>query len=146
MFIKDFKCNKCNKDTLTPDFNLTIDSYVKNEFNLDSILNITLEKPTKRPGYIIFKCIEKDCNNIVKLTEKEILDKLLEDWADLGWKMAQHYMINCTDFEGYKTRYIYDEIKQEFLFNKDPLSYNSIYDIYKNFLNYTKDDKKKHIK
>lgn len=143
MFIKNFKCSKCKNDTLEPNFDLTIDSYIKNDFNLETIISVELEKPLKRPGYIIFQCVNRECNNTIKLTEKEILEQLLEEWSNIGWQMAQYYINSCTDFEGYKTRYLYDDTTQKFLFNKEPNTTTSIQEVYKDYLNYKKNEQKR---
>jgi hypothetical protein len=145
MFIKNFTCPQCKNDSLEPSSEKTIESYIENDFDKESLI-ISLEgTPPKRPGYIIFKCILPECGTIVKYSEEEILKKLIDDWTDLAWKAAKHYAMHYYQFEDHKTRFLYDDRVQKFIKDGD-IKYLDSAELYRDFAKFLKNEKKERTK
>ena len=51
MLFRDFKCPTCGNNTLSPNYEATIDSYIENDFKGDSLLLLLEKNPPARPGY-----------------------------------------------------------------------------------------------
>lgn len=148
MFIKNFKCAKCNMESLEPNSEKTIESYIENDFNMESMI-LTLEgNPPKRPGYMIFYCNTPNCGYSIQYTEEEILKNLLDDWARMAWKMAKHYMMKSYQFADHKTRFLYDDRMKKFMKIGEKPQMDSLdtAELYKEFAEFLKDEKKKRIK
>ncbi len=141
MLFRDFKCPTCGNNTLSVDCEATLDSYIENEFKGDSLLIFSDMSPPVRPGYIIYTCTSKDCNTKVKYTEKEILQQLLDDWAEIAWTMLRYQANHAHQFEEYRTRYLYEDKLGKFI--KNDGKYISTEEVFKDFFNFIKDEKKK---
>jgi hypothetical protein len=146
MFLRNFICPKCGAISLEADQVKTLESYALHDFDRESLI-LTLEgNPPKRPGYIIYSCLNPECQYSVKYSEEEILKKLLDDWTELAWKMAKHYAMHYYQFEDHQTRFLYDDKLQRFLKGSEEPSYSDTEELYREFYKFLKNDKKKYTK
>lgn len=100
------KCKSCNSLGFSPDYDSTVDEYMKNEFSNDYMLIIESEDPPKSPNYLIFKC--QKCGNLEKKTYDIIIKDILNSWTNLAWKKSQLEVRQAANFEQYFTRYLID--------------------------------------
>lgn len=119
MLFTFFRCPKCNLPDFSPDLDLTLETYMKNEYCNDHMLILPTSEPPTRPNYLMFKCTDRNCNEVVKLTEEEILKKIIDEWSKIAWYKSQKEIRDAANVENYFTRHLLDRDLHKFINEKD---------------------------
>jgi len=119
MLFTFFKCPKCELGNFLPDYDLTIESYMENEFNNEHMLISLSEEPSSRPNYLIFRCASMKCNHIEKILEEDILKKIIDSWAKMAWMQSQREVRRSISIDKYFTKYILDGQLHKMISPKD---------------------------
>lgn len=118
MFFDVVKCNTCGCP-MQPDFDSSLDSYMKNEFKNESNIVIASENAPIVPDYVILKCDNRDCGATLKMTFKSFFDKLTAFWGDMAFKKSQIEARDSYTFDKYATKYLVDSVTGKVLSKKD---------------------------
>lgn len=122
MLFDSFKCPICKLNRFLPDFDLTIDEYIKTDYNNDHMLVVIAYSPPSRPNYLIFKCSSTECGYTEKYTEEVILQKIIESWSNIAWLHSQAEVKKASNVGEYYTKHLiegqrYKDISQQDLKN-----------------------------
>lgn len=139
MLFEFCKCPKCGNKFL-PDFDLTIDHYVDNEYKTKVV--VSSEIPPTLPKYFIFQCENPHCSYTEKKDDLETIQMAREGWAQLAWDRLKWENAHAANFEGFLTNYFLGTGFNKAIHTRD-MERNPLL---KDYINLIENEKKKYIK
>jgi len=102
------KCTKCGKQSLEPQFDLTVEEY-KKEYSESIKTMLPYENPPLQFDFLVLGCSSLECDFSEKISLEEAFKRVSVNWSQAAWIQSRKQFGSPESYENYFCKYVYEK-------------------------------------